>query len=310
MSINNTIEPIISIIGPTACGKTKRAVELSQSINAEIISGDSRQVYVGMDLGTGKDIEEYGDIPVHLIDIRPAGYKYNLHEFLIDYYVASEDIRRRNKNIVLCGGTGLYIESVLSGIHLPKVPENPQLRSTLQNKTIEELEAILKEYKTLHNQTDLDTCKRAIRAIEIQEYYRNNPQLHSDSLRQSAIRPLSIIIGLDIPRDIRREKITKRLKARIDAGMIDEVRKLIDSGVKPNDLIYYGLEYKYLTQFVIGKLSFDEMYSQLEIAIHQFAKRQMTWFRGMERRGFKINWLPYNLSTEEFIKEANNLIHK
>ena len=310
MSGNNIEAPIICIIGPTASGKTRRAVELSHHINAEIISGDSRQVYIGMDLGTGKDIEEYNNVSVHLIDIRPAGYKYNLYEFLNDYYIVSKDIRDRNKNLILCGGTGLYIESVLNGIRLPNVPENPQLRLMLQDKTIEELGTILKQYKTLHNTTDIDTYKRAIRAIEIQEYYRNNPQLYKDSLRQSAIRPNSVIIGLDISREIRREKISRRLKTRIEAGMIDEVRKLIDSGISPEDLIYYGLEYKYLTQFVIGKLSFDEMYSQLEIAIHQFAKRQMTWFRGMERRGFKINWLPYNLHTEEFIKEANNLIYK
>ncbi len=299
---------LIAIIGPTASGKTRRAVDLSKVIDAEIISGDSRQVYSGMDLGTGKDIEEYGDIPVHLIDIRPAGYKYNLHEFLKDYYSTIENINSRNKNVILCGGTGLYIESVLSGIQLPEVPENKKLRESLQNKTIEELTEILKGYKTLHNQTDIDSCKRAIRAIEIQDYYRQNPFAYQNSQRSFVSQPDALIIGIDIPRDVRRNRISDRLKIRFENGMLEEVCGLLDSGIPSDDLIYYGLEYKYITKHIIGELSYDEMYHQLEIAIHQFAKRQMTWFRGMERRGFNINWLPYDLSKEEFISECLSLL--
>lgn len=299
---------LIAIIGPTACGKTHSAVELARAIDAEIISGDSRQVYVGMDIGTGKDIEEYEEVAVHLLDIRPAGYKYNLHEYLHDYRIAYESIVERNKKVILCGGTGLYVESVLSGIRLPEVPENLSLRNSLKDKSIAQLAEILREYKTLHNTTDLDSCKRAIRAIEIQEYYKQNPIAFQESQKQTSKRPNALIIGLDIPREERRNRISARLRNRLDAGMVDEVKKLIESGINPTDLIYYGLEYKFITQYIIGELSFDEMAHLLEIAIHQFAKRQMTWFRGMEKRGFKINWLPYNLSTEGFINAVKSLI--
>lgn len=302
-------KPLITIVGPTASGKTGRAVSLSRLIGAEIISGDSRQVYRGMDLGTGKDLEEYGDVPYHLIDICEAGEKYNLHRYVTDFADACSDIRSRGKNVVLCGGTGMYVETALSGVVLPEVPENVTLRKELEDKTLKELTEILKRHKTLHNTTDVDNVKRAIRAIEIEEYYASHPDEARDADKKRA-KPLeSIIIGVDIPREERRRRISERLQTRLDAGMVDEVKRLIEEGVKPDDLIYYGLEYKYLTLHVIGRLSFEEMKSQLEIAIHQFAKRQMTWFRGMERRGFKIIWLPYSLSDDDFNDQVLTLLN-
>lgn len=298
--------PLIVITGPTASGKTARAVALAREIDAEIISADSRQLYRGMDLGTGKDLEEYGDVPYHLIDICDAGYKYNLFEYLRDYQLAYDDIRSRGKNVILCGGTGLYVESVLKGIALPPVPQNDALRASLEGKSLDELTEILKRYKTLRNNSDIDTCKRAIRAIEIATYYHDNPSLKVLT-EPHPIRD-AVVIGVNIDREARRQRITARLKARIDAGMIDEVRRLVESGVDPEDLIYYGLEYKFVTKHVIGELSLDEMFNLLEIAIHQFAKRQMTWFRGMEKRGFPINWLDYDLPHEEFMARCHALI--
>ena len=298
-------ETLYVITGPTASGKTSKAVALARAIDAEIISADSRQIYRGMDLGTGKDLADYGEVPYHLIDICDAGYKYNLYEYLRDYNEAYNDIRSRGKNVILCGGTGLYVESVLKGIELPQVPQNKALRESLEGKSLEELTAILSQMKTLHNSTDVDNCKRAIRAIEIQTYYQENPHL------EVATKPHPIenalVIGVDIDVENRRRRITERLKTRLADGMIDEVRRLIDSGISPDDLIYYGLEYKFLTQHVIGETTREEMFRLLEIAIHQFAKRQMTWFRGMERRGFHINWLPWNLSDEEFVQQVLNL---
>ena len=301
---------LVTIIGPTASGKTSRAVEIAKKLKGEIISGDSRQVYRNMDLGTGKDIEEYGDIPYHLIDICNAGEKYNLHRYLKDFQIAMHSIRLRGKNPILCGGTGLYVESALSGITMPDVPENKELRQQLADCSLEKLTDILRGYKELHNITDIDTVKRAIRAIEIQEYYRNNPYEACEADRRHAKPIDSVIIGIEISREDRRRRISERLDSRLQAGMIDEIRNLIDMGVSPDDLIYYGLEYKYLTLFVTGALSYDQMFVQLETAIHQFAKRQMTWFRGMERRGFDINWLPWDMPSDEFIDALALLIGK
>lgn len=297
---------IIVITGPTASGKTRRAVDIASVINGEIISADSRQVYRGMTLGTGKDLDEYGHIPYHLIDICPAGYKYNLFEYLRDFKIANDSIKSRGKMPILCGGTGLYVESVLNGLSLPEVPENKSLRESLKDKNLEELTSILASLKLLHNVTDVDTVKRAIRAIEIQTYYKEHP----DAAKQATPNPIrdALIIGVDISRELRRKRITQRLHDRLESGMVDEVRKLLDEGISSEDLIYYGLEYKYLTKYVIGELDYKSMVDQLEIAIHQFAKRQMTWFRGMERRGFKINWLSSALSTEDFVAEALNMI--
>lgn len=297
----------ITILGPTASGKTTLGVAVAKALDGEIISADSRQIYRGMDLGTGKDLEEYiidgQEIPYHLIDIADPGYKYNVFEYQQDFIKAYQEIKAKNKNVVLCGGTGLYLESVLKGYKLLPVPENKTLRDQLSNKNLKELTDILKEYKELHNTTDIDTCKRAIRAIEIEEYYSTQPKE-----ARSFPELNSLIIGVDIAREARRAKISSRLKQRLDEGMVDEVKKLIDQGVKPEDLIYYGLEYKFLTLYVLGELNYNEMFNQLEIAIHQFAKRQMTWFRGMERKGFNIHWIDAELPTEEKVDQIFKLI--
>lgn len=300
---------LITILGPTASGKTPLAAALAARLRTEIISGDSRQVYRRMDLGTGKDLADYVvdgyRVPYHLIDIAEPGYKYNVFEFQRDFLKAYEDMRSRGLLPVLCGGTGMYLESVLKGYRLLPVPENLELREKLAGKSLEELTAILAFYKKLHNTTDVDTAKRAIRAIEIEEYYLHQPV---EAREFPDIR--SLIIGVDIDRDLRREKISRRLKQRLDEGMVDEVRALIDGGIHPDDLIYYGLEYKYLTLYVTGQMTYDEMYHQLEIAIHQFAKRQMTWFRGMERRGFTIHWIDATRPMEEKVNEIIGLLNK
>lgn len=297
---------LLVITGPTASGKTRRAVDVAKVLNGEIISADSRQLYRNMDIGTGKDLCEYDNIPYHLIDICPAGYKYNLFEYIRDFNIVYDDIKNRNKFPVLCGGTGLYVESVLKGLRLPEVPKNESLREELSGKTLEELTDILSRMKTLHNKTDVDTVKRAIRAIEIQTYYMEHPE--EAELTVPSPMENTLVVGVDIDRENRRARITQRLKARIEEGMVEEVRRLIDSGIAPDDLIYYGLEYKFITQYIIGQIDFETMYNELEIAIHQFAKRQMTWFRGMERRGFKIHWLDWALEKDAFVECVLNLM--
>ena len=283
---------LITILGPTACGKTRLAVALADRLGGEILSADSRQVYRGMDIGTGKDLADYrvGDkvIPYHLIDIAEPGSKYNVYEFQGDFLKAYRGVVERGAQPIMCGGTGLYLESVLRGYRLIPVPENPELRRSLEGKTLAELTEILKGYKTLHNTTDVDTCKRAIRAIEIEECYRNTPV---EAGGFPALKSLNI--GVDISRDMRRELISSRLEKRLNEGMIDEVKGLLDRGISADDLIYYGLEYKYVTLYVTGQLEYKYLLQELEVAIHQFAKRQMTWFRGMERRGIKIEWIPF-----------------
>lgn len=300
---------LITVIGPTASGKTSFACKLAHKLKTEIISGDSRQIYRGMDIGTGKDLADYviGGNPLkyHLIDIKDAGYKYNIYEYQHDFHEAYTKLRSENKTPILCGGSGLYIESVLKGYNLINVPENKELRKELEHESLTNLIQKLSTYKSLHNTTDIDTAQRAIRAIEIEEYKKhNNANCHEFEALNS------LIIGIDIDREIRRTRISKRLKARIEEGMIDEIRGLLNSGITPDDLIYYGLEYKYITQHVIGELSFDEMFSQLEIAIHQFAKRQMTWFRGMERRGLNIHWIDGTKSDTEKIDQTLALFEK
>ena len=272
----------------------------------EIVSADSRQVYRGMDLGTGKDLEEYGSVPYHMIDIRPAGSKYNLFEYLSDARQAIREIQERGNRPILCGGTGLYVESLLKGLALPEVPGNPALRSSLRGKSLDELTEILASMKQLHNTTDVDTCARAIRAIEIQTYYQEHPEL--DPVRASQPLPCAAIIGVNIDREERRRRIEQRLHTRLKAGMVDEVRRLLDSGIPADDLIYYGLEYKFLTLYATGQISREEMERDLLIAIHQFAKRQMTWFRGMERRGFHIDWIEHD--DPEFISKSLELIRE
>lgn len=300
---------LITILGPTASGKTDLAAHLAYELNAEIISADSRQIYRGMDLGTGKDLEDYvvqgKQIPYHLIDICDAGFKYNLFMYQRDFLKAYQDIQARGVLPILCGGTGLYIESVLKGYRMIPVPENKELRASLEGKSLAELTEILQTYKTLHNSTDVDTPKRAIRAIEIGEYYRQHPVTEREF---PEIHPL--IIGVDIERNLRREKITRRLHQRLENGMLDEIKRLLDSGIAPEDLIYYGLEYKFLTQHVMGEITYEEMFSQLEIAIHQFAKRQMTWFRGMERRGFTIHWINATAPMDEKVETIKQLFDR
>ncbi|MCF0190375.1 MAG: tRNA (adenosine(37)-N6)-dimethylallyltransferase MiaA [Marinilabiliaceae bacterium] len=299
---------LVVILGPTACGKTTFATHLAQRLGGEIISADSRQVYRGMSIGTGKDLVDYEvdgfHVPYHLIDICEAGEKYNVYRFQNDFFDAFQDISSRGKLPLMCGGTGLYIESVLKGYRMINVPPDQQLRERLSDKSLTELEAILATYRSLHNSTDTDTKQRAIRAIEIEEFYKQHPDVEDEPL--PAIEP--VVIGLNIEREARRRRISERLKARLDEGMVDEVRGLLNRGIKPEDLIYYGLEYKYLTLYVIGHLSYDEMVSQLEIAIHQFAKRQMTWFRGMETRGTIIHWIDALLPMDDKIAQAITLL--
>lgn len=308
---------IITVLGPTACGKTGFAVALARSINAEIISADSRQVYRRMDLGTGKDLDDYRiansdgtvhEVPYHLIDIAEPGTKYNLYRYQQDFLDAYHDIRKRGKRVLVCGGTGLYLESIVRGYQISEVPRNDELRNSLEGKSLDELTDMLAQLKarsgaTMHNSTDVDTCKRAIRAIEIETHNLEHPLPNRAFPRLSSLN-----IGLDIPRDLRRERITARLKSRLEAGMLDEIRRLLAEGIPAEDLIYYGLEYKYLTLHVIGQLTYDEMFTQLETAIHQFAKRQMTWFRGMEKRGSAIHWIDATLPMDEKVQQALELI--
>lgn len=305
-------QKMITILGPTASGKTSVAAALALRTGGEIISADSRQVYRRMDIGTGKDLADYtiGDvrIPYHLIDIAEPGTKYNLFQYQQDFHEAYDEIRSRGKLPILCGGTGLYIEAVLGGYSLSPVPQNQALRDSLEGKSLEELTRMLVELKrqngsNMHNRTDVDTAQRAIRAIEIETYNLEHPT------PERQMPPVeSLIIGINIDRELRREKITRRLKVRLDDGMCDEIQGLIDGGVNPEDLIYYGLEYKFITEYVIGRTSYEEMFRQLEIAIHQFAKRQMTWFRGMERRGFTIHWIDAAQSMEDKLGAIEALI--
>lgn len=298
---------LITVLGPTASGKTSFAAALAAQLDTEIISADSRQIYRSMDIGTGKDLKDYvvngKAVPYHLIDICDPGYKYNVFEYQHDFFKAYRSVTEKGKLPLLCGGTGMYIEAVLKGYKLLDVPQNQALRESLKDKSLQELETILASYKVLHNKTDVDSAQRAIRAIEIEEYYKN------EAPGTNEYDPIhSLIIGIDIDRELRRTKISKRLRDRLDEGMVDEVRKIIAGGVNPDDLIYYGLEYKFLTLYILGRLSLEEMVSQLEIAIHQFAKRQMTWFRGMERRGSTIHWIDAALPTAEKIEITKNLL--
>ena len=307
-------QKMITILGPTASGKTSVAAALALRTGGEIISADSRQVYRRMDIGTGKDLADYtiGDvhIPYHLIDIAEPGTKYNLFQYQQDFHTAYNDIRSRGKLPILCGGTGLYIEAVLGGYSLSPVPQNQKLRESLEGKSLDQLTQMLVQLKqkngsNMHNRTDVDTAQRAIRAIEIETYNLEHPT------PERQMPPVdSLVIGINIDRELRRQKITRRLKARLEEGMCDEIRSLIDGGVNPDDLIYYGLEYKFVTEYVVGKTSYEEMFRRLEIAIHQFAKRQMTWFRGMERRGYTIHWIDAAQSMDEKVEAIMSLMNE
>jgi len=313
------MQKMITILGPTASGKTPVAARLAAEIGGEIISADSRQVYRRMDIGTGKDLVDYvvrsqesgvsRQISYHLIDIREPGTKYNLFEYQQDFFDAYEAIQSRGAVPILCGGTGLYIEAVLKGYHLSPVPQNQALRDSLEGKSLAELTQMLTDLKAktgsnMHNTTDVDSCQRAIRAIEIETYNIEHPTPRRE------LPPVdSIIIGIDIDRELRREKITRRLKARLEEGMVEEVKALLDEGIPADDLIYYGLEYKFVTEYLTGQNTYEEMFTRLEIAIHQFAKRQMTWFRGMERRGFKIHWIDATLPMEEKVSQIIQIVN-
>lgn len=297
------MKKIIAVTGPTASGKTALAVSIARQTDGEIISADSRQVYRRMDIGTGKDLAEYEEIPYHLIDICEPGTKYNLYRYIQDFHNALRDIYSRGKQPILCGGTGLYLENVLNGIRLPEVPENKELRENLSNHTLEELTEILSTYKRLHNTTDVDSTKRAIRAIEIEEYYLQHPKEAVNTRKETATPLPHDLFIIDISRDDRRRRISDRLESRLNDGMIEEIKSLLKEGIPPEDLIYYGLEYKYVTLYLTGKLNYEEMKSLLEIEIHKFAKRQMTWFRGMERRGFKFIKVPFQEISSFNIKD-------
>lgn len=303
---------MITILGPTASGKTALAATLAYKIGAEIISADSRQVYSGMTVGTGKDLDDYvvngRQIKYHLIDIARPGDKYNIYEYQRDFHKVYAELAQRGVMPILCGGSGLYIETVLKGYSLSTVPQNPELRQRLSDKTLEELTEILVDLKArnnscMHNRSDVDTAQRAVRAIEIEEYNLHHPSSNTE------FPPVeSVIIGVDIDRESRRARITERLRQRLEHGLVEEVEGLLESGVSAEDLIYYGLEYKYVTEYVTGRTTRDEMFKGLEIAIHQFAKRQMTWFRGMERRGFTINWVDWHMSMDEKLEYIMKLI--
>lgn len=301
---------MLSVVGPTACGKTSLAVDLAMAIDgAEIISADSRQVYRGMDIGTGKDIAEYTrggvTVPAHLLDIVDAGYKYNVFEFQKDFLAAYESIKASCGFPLMCGGSGLYVESVLKGYRLLPVPENPELRARLEKYSLEELTGILSGYKTLHNNTDTDNKKRAIRAIEIEEYYRHCP------VEKRSFPSLNVLtVGVDVDREVRRERISRRLVERLENGMVEEVKGLLDSGLTVEQLVYYGLEYKFITLYLTGAMGYSEMVQGLEIAIHQFAKRQMTWFRGMEKRGVEIHWIDASLPREEQVQMIKKMLYE
>ena len=297
---------MLTILGPTASGKTQVAVAVAKTVaGAEIISADSRQVYRRMDIGTGKDLAEYQGVPVHLTDICEPGTKYNLFQYQQDFARVYEDIRRRGAVPILCGGTGLYLEAILKDYRLSPVPQNPELRRQLEGRSLEELTAMLRRLKeqngsVMHNKTDVDSCQRAIRAIEIEMGGLPLPPPKGEG-------NASVVVGIGIDRELRREKISRRLRTRLDEGMVDEVRGLLAEGIPPEDLIYYGLEYRFVTEYVVGRVTYDEMVTRLEIAIHQFAKRQMTWFRGMEKRGTVIHWVSATLPMEEKVKIINDL---
>jgi tRNA dimethylallyltransferase len=307
--MDKLMHDILVITGPTATGKTRLAALVADRLKGEVVSADSRQVYRGMDIGTGKDMTDYlvdgRVVPVHLVDIADAGYRYNVYEYQRDFLGVFEELTLRGCFPVVCGGSGMYVDSIVSGYRLIQVPVNEQLRALLAGRTLEELTAILSQYKSLHNSTDVDTVKRAVRAIEIAEYYVHHPV---DDKPFPVRNPL--VTALLFDRETRRQRISSRLLSRLEGGMIEEVQRLLAGGIHPDDLIYYGLEYKYITLYLMKRLSRDEMVQKLEVEIHRFAKRQMTWFRGMERRGITINWIDGRLPDEEKVEAIIRLKEK
>ena len=303
----SSVYDILLVTGPTASGKTSLAANIAQRVGGEIISADSRQVYRGMNLGTGKDYDDYSvnsiAIPYHLIDIVDPGYKYNVFEYQRDFNRVYSDLKKRKIFPVVCGGSGMYADSIISGYKMFEVPPDSGLRIELEKKSMKELKDILSTFKTLHNITDLDTKKRVIRAIEIEHSVRNTGNKKSEFPK---VRTL--LTGIQFDRETRRKRITERLRQRLESGMVDEVKNLIERGVSYETLIYYGLEYKFIALYLTAKVSYQEMVRNLETAIHQFAKRQMTWFRGMERRGMKIHWIDGQLPMEEKVEKVMELL--
>lgn len=298
---------LLVITGPTASGKTSLAVAVARELGSEIISADSRQVYRGMDIGTGKDYADYivdgVRVPCHLMDIADPGYKYNVFEYQRDFLRVYRELKSRNVFPVVCGGSGMYADSIISGYKMFEVPPDSGLRKKLEKKSMEELKEILLTYRNLHNTTDIDTKKRVIRAIEI-EYFSKNRNVNNSGFPKIN----SLVVGVTVDRETRRKRISERLIKRLESGMIDEVKKLIGKGIRHETLLYYGLEYKFITLYLMGNITRQEMIHDLEIAIHQFAKRQMTWFRGMERRGIKINWIDSELPMEEKVVKVIELL--
>jgi tRNA dimethylallyltransferase len=296
--MDKPMHDIIVITGPTATGKTRLAALVAARLGGEVISADSRQVYRGMDIGTGKDLSEYmvdgSQVPVHMVDIVDAGYRYNVYEYQRDFLKVLEKMRARGVFPVVCGGSGMYVDSIVSGYRLVQVPVNTQLRMLLSGRSLEELAEILSKYRSLHNKTDVDTVKRAVRAIEIADYYAT----HAVDESPFPVRA-PLVTAVLVDRETRRARISARLHARLEEGLIEEVQQLLAGGIHPDDLIYYGLEYKYVTLYLMNRLTRQEMVQKLEVEIHRFAKRQMTWFRGMERRGIAINWIDGQLPDNE-----------
>jgi len=296
--MDNLMHDLLVITGPTATGKTRLAALVADRLGGEVISADSRQVYRGMDIGTGKDLSDCivdgRRVPVHMVDIVDAGYRYNVYEYQRDFLKVFEDLSARGVFPVVCGGSGMYVDSIVSGYRLVQVPVNAPLRELLEGRSLEELTEMLSQYKSLHNRTDVDTVKRAVRAIEIADWYVHHPD---DETPFPVKNPLVTAIFID--RETRRQRISDRLRTRLEEGMIEEVQRLLAGGIHPDDLIYYGLEYKYITLYLMNRLTRDEMVQKLEVEIHRFAKRQMTWFRGMERRGIAINWIDGQLPDNE-----------
>ena len=307
--MSDLLHDILVITGPTATGKTRLAAMVADRLRGEVISADSRQVYRGMDIGTGKDMSDYTvdgrKVPVHMVDIVDAGYRYNVFEYQRDFLKVFEEMTACGVFPVVCGGSGMYVDSIVSGYRLVQVPVNEQLRAMLAGRSLEELTEILSKYKSLHNSTDVDTVKRAVRAIEIADYYASHPV---DESPFPVRNPLVTAVFVD--RETRRQRISERLRTRLEEGMIEEVQRLLAGGIHPDDLIYYGLEYKYITLYLMNRISREEMIQKLEVEIHRFAKRQMTWFRGMERRGIAINWIDGSMSDGEKVNSILSKLHR
>ncbi len=301
-------QKLLVITGPTATGKTRLAAKVAAELDGEVISADSRQVYRGMDIGTGKDLSDYiidgKMVPFHLIDIKEPGTEYNVYAFQQDFLKAYQDIKQKNKRAVLCGGTGMYIEAAIGKYRLLKVPKNDILRKKLSALDMNSLVSRLRSLKKLHNITDISDRDRLVRAIEIAEYEIKH---HDKRIDYPDFEPF--VFALRFDRKKLRARITNRLKERLDEGLIKEVEHLLNSGLKSEQLLFYGLEYRYVTLFLTGQIGFDDMFEKLNTAIHQFSKRQMTWFRRMERKGIRIEWIDGELPLTEKAERISSVFN-